>query len=127
MIGKEYLKDLKQTKYKYNEEEIIFITKDSEGNLVWLERGNEGVGLKHIIAHHKNDFENAVGIKENEIALYLYEVLTNGKLIKSNPSKKGGFNKVYKYDGNYYTFVAMGNNGFIVTSYPVPKERGEKL
>ena len=119
MIGREYLYELEKSGHKYSIDDIIFIAKDEQNKLIWLERGNEKAGLMHIIINHKTDFENALGIKENEIALYLYNVITNGKLLDLKPSKaSNGEDRIYEFDGNYYTFVAMGNNGFIVTSFP---------
>ena len=57
-----------------------------------------------------------------EIALYLYNAITNGKMVSSHPSKiTGGLDRVYEYDGYYYTFVGMGDNGFIVTAFPTRK------
>lgn len=122
MIGRELLSELVRQKVKYTEEDIIFITKDKEGKLIWLERGNDISGLTHIILNHSNDFLNAFGIKTDEIALYLYNAITNGEMVSSSPSKiKGGLDRVYEYDGYYYTFVGMGDNGFIVTAFPTKK------
>ena len=43
-------------------------------------------------------------------------------MVSSSPSKiKGGLDRVYEYDGYYYTFVGMGDNGFIVTAFPTKK------
>lgn len=122
MIGRELLTELVNEGYKFTEEDIIFIAKDKTGKLIWLERGNDNAGLKHIVINHKENFEIAYGIKEDEIALYLYNVITSGNVIGSIPSKiQGGLDRIYEYDGNYYTFVGMGNNGFIVTSFPTRK------
>lgn len=122
MIGRELLTELVNEGYKFTEEDIIFIAKDKTGKLIWLERGNANAGLKHIVINHKENFEIAYGIKEDEIALYLYNVITSGNVIGSIPSKiQGGLDRIYEYDGNYYTFVGMGNNGFIVTSFPTRK------
>ena len=122
MIGKELLPELVRQKVKYTEEDIIFITKDKEGKLIWLERGNEISGLTHIILNHGDNFLNAFDIKTDEIALYLYNAITNGKMVSSLPSKiAGGLDRIYEYDGHYYTFVGMGNNGFIVTAFPTGK------
>ena len=122
MIGIELLPDLQAEGCKYSKDEIVFITKDRDGKLIWLERGNDNAGLTHIIKNHKMNFESAFGIKEDEIALHLYNAITNGVLVGSNPSKiKGGLDRIYEYDGQYYTFVGMGDNGFIVTSFPTRK------
>ena len=122
MIGRELLSELVNNGCKFTEESIVFITKDKEGKLIWLERGDANAGLNHIIANHKVNFEIAFGIKEDEIALYLYNAITYGIMVDSKPSKiKGGLDRIYEYDGNYYTFVGMGDNGFIVTSFPTRK------
>jgi len=122
MIGRELLTELVAKDYKFTEDDIVFIAKDRTGKLIWLERGNENAGLTHIVMNHKVNFEAAFGIKEDEIALYLYNVITNGNMINSIPSKiVGGLDRIYEYDGNYYTFVGMGDNGFIVTSFPTRK------
>jgi len=43
-------------------------------------------------------------------------------MVSCAPSKvEGGLDRIYEYDGNYYTFVGMGDNGFIVTSFPARK------
>lgn len=120
MIGKELLERLENC--KYNEEEIVFIAQDKEDNVIWLERGNENAGLVHIILNHKSDFENAYGINENEIALYLYKVVSEGNIVCSTPSiVKGGIDIIYEYDSKYYTFIGKGSNGFIVTAFPTHK------
>ena len=119
MVGKELLPELISSGYKFQEDDIVFIAKDKTDKIIWLERGNERAGLKHIILNHRTHFETAFGIKAEEIALYLYNVITCGDLISCTPSKiKGGLDRVYEYDGQYYTFVGIGNNGFVVTSFP---------
>ena len=108
MIGRNLISELARKEYKYNENDIIFIAKDS--------------GLEHIVKNHGADFSNAYDIQKEEIALYLYNAITNGKVVKSIPSKiKGGLDRIYEYDGNYYTLVGMGDNGFIVTAFPTRK------
>ena len=119
MLGRKYLPLLEQKGCKYTEEDIVFITEDEAKTLVWLETGNQNAGLQHIIAHHKRDFELAFGISESEIAIHLYNILTFGKLIDSKIARTGyGFERVYKYHDEIYTFVAMGSNGYIVTAFP---------
>ena len=122
MVGRELLSELISSGYKFAEADIVFIAKDRTDKLIWLERGNDNAGLQHIILNHKEHFETAFGIKEEEIALYLYNVIVNGNLIRCTPAKiKGGLDRVYEYGGQYYTFVGMGSNGFIVTSFPTDR------
>ena len=122
MVGKELLSELVSNGYKFVEKDIVFIAKDKTDKVVWLERGNNNAGLQHIILNHKKHFESAFGIKEEEIALYLYNVIVNGNLIRCTPSKiQGGLDRVYEYGGQYYTLVGLGSNGFIVTSFPTDR------
>lgn len=122
MKGKEWLPELKTSGFKYSEDELVFIAHDKSGQLLWLEEGNESAGLMHIKAHHAEDFRRAHGVAEDEIADLLFQVVTNGDLISNRPSLKGhGYDRVYDYEDNYYTFMGVGSNGFIVTAFPVGK------
>lgn len=57
MIGKELLDQLANTGSKFTEADIIFITIDKDGKLIWLERGNELAGFEHIVSRHKEQFQ----------------------------------------------------------------------
>ncbi|MBC1549611.1 hypothetical protein HCJ28_06600 [Listeria sp. FSL L7-1434] len=88
------------------------IGKDSSGKLLWLEKGNDKAGLKHIVNGHAENF-NAKGIQD--IPKFLHDTL------KINPIEQGigpkGPFSVYSINGQKYT-LAYGNNGFIVSFYP---------
>ena len=90
------------------------MTKNSDGDLLWLEKGNESAGLTHILQRHEGDFENC-GIEKEKIPELLSEVL------KTDPVKtinnKRGPNNIYTYNGQHY-LVAYGANGYIVSFYP---------
>lgn len=122
MQGKELLPELKASGFKYSEKDIVFIARDKTGQLIWLEEGNESAGLMHIKAHHAEDFRSAHGIGEEDIANLLYDIVTRGNVVSSLPSSNGsGYDRVYDYEENYYTFTGIGTNGFIVTAFPVSK------
>ena len=122
MIKQELFDKLKSSGFLFTEDDVVFITEDTSGQLVWLEKGNENAGLLHIIKNHMSDFNSTNNLTEQELPLFLEEVITKGKIINSNPTKNGGYRKIYDYSGKYYTVVAMGSNGFIVTAFPTPKE-----
>ena len=48
-------------------EDMVFITRDATGQVVWLESGNSGAGLEHILhgngttKGHAGDFKKALG------------------------------------------------------------------
>lgn len=103
MIGLELFPELKASGYKYNEKDIIFISRDRSGQLLWLEEGNENAGLVHIREHHADDFKKAHGADENELANLLYRIVTYGAIVSNIPSSNGrGYDRVYDYDDNYY-------------------------
>lgn len=112
---------------KFNEKDVLFVTKDQSGQMVWLEKGNDNAGLNHILygnnkeMGHKKDFEKACGITEDKVPTFLRDVMTKGRII-SNELKimgtKQGFERVYAYNGQYVVVTGIGTNGFIVSAYP---------
>ncbi|HHQ0978202.1 TPA: LXG domain-containing protein, partial [Listeria innocua] len=108
-LNKNLLDELATSGVKYNPEEVVMITKNLDGKLLWLEKGNNKAGLKHIVDGHAVDFE-ARGIKD--IPSFLNEVLKN-KPIKTGDGKNGPFAN-YLIKGVKYR-VAYGTNGFIVS------------
>lgn len=40
---------LTKARVKFNPNDVLFVTKDKTGQFVWLEKGNKGVGLEHIL------------------------------------------------------------------------------
>ena len=107
---------------KYNPDDVIFVTKDKTGQLVWLEKGNEKAGLKHI-EKHATDFAKKHGIHPNELSNHIEKILTNGEIVSCERKflKNGriGLEKIYCYKGKYYALTAIGTNGFVVSMYPL--------
>lgn len=120
-MKKEYLNELLSLGVKCNINDIIFITKDKSGQLVWLETGNENAGLIHIINRHNTDYVNLFGPEVN-ISSVICEIITNGKIISSHDVIRNGnkgYEKIYDFQGNHYMLSAIGDNGFIVSSFPI--------
>lgn len=107
------ISQLNEKGVKFCQDKIVFITKDVYGNIMWLEEGNSDAGLIHIIQEHKMDLGNR-GI--SDIVAFLKEYV-------STQQYKIG----YGINGPYGDFVfnghtirmAFGDNGFIVSCYPV--------
>lgn len=119
--------ELEKNDTKFTKEDIVFITKDETGQIVWLEKGNSSAGLEHILngdgksLGHAADFEKALGVTRNDIPDYLEKVITNGKVVSNKIVTKGsreGYERIYYYDGNYYVITGIGTNGFIISAYP---------
>lgn len=113
------MEELKKSGEKFIEEDIVMITKQSNGKLAWLEKGNEGAGLKHILKHEK-DFSNK-GISKSEIVPLLAASIKSGKLIGTQGKKSNKPRQVYEVNFNGKVFkiaISIGSNGFIVGANP---------
>ncbi len=119
------LDELEKSGVKFTKEDVSFVTKDTTGQLVWLEKGNSSVGLEHIIERHEQDYINVYGINKEGIPKYIKAVISNGKILhQENVVKNGklGIERIYEYNNQYYTLLALGTNGFIVSMYPVRRK-----
>ena len=112
------------------DEDVLFVTKDKMGQLVWLEKGNKSAGLEHILygdgrsRGHASDFKKALGLESSQLSGYLQKVITYGSIVSNTIKPVGnimGFEKVYSYEGNYYIVIGIGTNGFILSAYPRKK------
>ena len=122
-MNNELIEELANRGETFNEADIVFITKDATGEIIWLENGNETAGLIHIVERHGDDFKRTSGLNVEEIPVFLERVVSQGVVVSNLPSKaRTGYTRIYDYDGSYYTVTGIGTNGFIVTAYPTPKE-----
>ena len=120
-MKEELIKELEESGVKFNKNEIVFITKDKSGMLVWLETGNGLAGLKHIVERHREDFEKAFGINEESIPIFLKNTITNGEIVSTREriiANRRSFEKVYLYEDTKLVMTGIGGNGFIVSAYP---------
>jgi len=127
---KALIEELEKNNIKFNKDEIVFITKDSENQIVWLENGTDFAGLRHIIQRHGEDFKEKHGIEEVDITNHLNSVFSKGKVEYSRPVIKNGrlgYEKLYSYNGNYYLLSGIGSNGYIVSAYPIDPSAALKL
>jgi len=111
---------------------LLFVTKDSSGEIVFLEKGNPGAGLEHIIngtdkkGRHKEHFKKYLNIEENEIGVTLFKFIKADNIINVKPSKNNGKNVIYCLN-NKYLHIVIASNGFIVTAYPASDNEIERL
>ena len=116
------LKQLVDSNVKINLKEVVFTTKDSSGQVIWLEKGNQDAGLTHIMKH-ESDFVTKHNISKGQLTPHLKNVVSKGKLVSSRTvtleNGRNGLEKIYLYKGKYYTLGAIGTNGFIVSMYPI--------
>ncbi|WP_229031033.1 hypothetical protein, partial [Lactiplantibacillus plantarum] len=112
---KELAAFIAKKKYKYTPEDVLAITRGSDGKLYWLEKGNDRAGLKHILKNHEGHFVDR-GVTKKDIPKLLDKALRS-KAIKRGVSKKGPYAD-YNINGKVYR-VAYGDNGFVVSFYPM--------
>lgn len=127
---KDYMSELQASGVKFTKEDVIFVTKDKTGQLVWLEKGNKTAGLEHILngdgntTGHAQDFEKAFGVNRSQLPEYLNNVISRGQIVSNEKKLIGsrlGFERIYDYKGQYYVLTGIGTNGFIVSAYPITK------
>jgi hypothetical protein len=108
------MNELKNSGVKYSERDVVLVTKNYAGKLLWLEKGNKGSGLTHIMHRHGNNFKNL-----NVLALI--KTLVKQKPIAHFEKNNGKqLSDIYIYQSNGKTYLlAYGDNGYIVTFYRV--------
>lgn len=120
--------ELEKSGVKFTKEDVVFVTKDATGQTVWLEKGNSSAGLEHIINRHADDFQSKHGISPENIAQHIKNVFHSGKVEYNRITREnGGYERLYNYKGKYYMISGIGENGFIVSAYPVSETQALKL
>ena len=124
------LKLLIEANVKFNAEDVLFVTKDKSGQLIWLEKGNDNVGLNHILKKHSDDFFAKHKVSKGNIASHINEMVTNGNIEYSRMIKRGNrevIEKLYSNNGKHYLLTGVGTNGFMVSAYPINEKEATKL
>ena len=124
------VKQLEQSGTKFSKDNMVFVTKDKTGQVVWLEKGNASTGLQHIVSRHANDFQSKHGVPKTQITNHLNDVFTSGKVEYNRTTQRNGrlgYERLYSYKGKYYLQTGVGTNGYIVSAYPIDKADAIKL
>ena len=113
------MEELRNSGEKYSEKDIIFIVRQQNGKIAWLEEGNESVGLKHIKIRHAKEFQKK-GIKEGLIPELIKEAIVNGKIIgkQGNGPTPGDIYAVDFMEKKLIIMIVVSSNGFIITAHP---------
>ena len=119
--GRALIEEVQSHGYKINPDEVIGITKDPSGKIIWLEKGHLGgkpSGLAHIIDAHESNF-NAKGIASDDIADYVLTAVSKGDIVGYQGKGKGRPIYEVEYQGKtYQVAVTVGDNGYIVGANP---------
>lgn len=106
---------------KISRKDVVAITKDSSGKIVWLEKGHLGdraSGLAHVIDEHGSQF-NGKGISNEEIPQYLMTAVKYGTVVGYQGRGNGRPIYEFKYEGKTHRVaITIGSNGYIVGANP---------
>ncbi len=81
--GRALIDEVKANGEKINPSEVIGITKDSSGRIIWLEKGRlngKPSGLAHIMDAHESNF-NAKGIASADISDFVLTAVSKGRIV----------------------------------------------
>ena len=116
----EGIKKLEEAGVKFKKDDVVFVTTSSDNQLVWLEKGDDIVGLQHIINRHEMHFLDVFNVKKNEISAKIKEIVSTWPIVSKKTqirSGREGYGVIYKKD-EMTVLIAIGLNGFIVSAYP---------
>ncbi|MFC2659083.1 MAG: hypothetical protein ACFN1F_09960 [Segatella sp.] len=104
--------------YKISPDDVVLITRDPTGKIVWMETGNSRSGLQHIVDRHGHEF-NGKGISNSEIPDYVLEAVYQGKIIGTQGRRNPRTVYEFTYNGERHTIaVQVSENGYIVSANP---------
>lgn len=116
------IKELQKRNENFTQKDIIAAERDRSGNVVWLEKGNDRAGLKHILSH-ESQFTK-FGVDRRDIPEYVMKAITGGNIIGYQGQGTG--RPIYEFDHNGETHrlaVTIGSNGFIVGANPKSRKK----
>ncbi|MEH2007825.1 hypothetical protein [Nostoc sp.] len=102
----------------HSPEKIVRIAKQTDGKIIFLEKGNAEAGLQHILEKHSLEFADK-GIEPNQIPDAIITAVTQGKIIGYQGRKKT--RPIYEVNFNgktQYISVTVSDNGYIVGANP---------
>ena len=120
--------ELKKAGIKHTPENIIRITQDTKGKIIFLETGkagDKGSGLLHILENHREDFLKR-GITEAQIPDLIIRAISEGTII----GIQGKSRIIYQVEINemiQYISLEISPNGYIVSANPTPTRLINKL
>ncbi len=125
--GAALISQLEASGEKINKADVVAITQDASGKIIWLEKGHLGErpsGLAHIIDAHGDEFAKH-GITEAEIPQYIMTAVKYGTIIGYQGRGQGRPIYEFTYEGAARRIaITIGSNGYVVGANPksIPKE-----
>ena len=101
---------------KFNKESTMWIVRKADGQICWLESGNESSGFKHIMQRHPASQFAAFNVSsELGVSSLIYKTITESYPVGTYGS--GGL--VYSFGNQKYLNIVISSNGYIVDAYNV--------
>ena len=117
LLNKKLIQELREKGVKFTEENLMWLFKNKDGKIIFLEKGKNSGGFQHILKH-KEEFLDK-GVFEEDLAEFIMESLKNGKIVGKEGSR---FVYEYIYKGiKQTTAITVSSNGFVVGANPVSK------
>ena len=131
LLAREHMiKPLIDAGVKFYAKDVIFVTHDKKGRLIWLETGNSNSGLNHIVLKHSDDFLNKHNVTQEQIPNHIKSIVQTGNVEYCRTVRKGnrdGLEILYSKENQYYLLSGVGTNGFMVSAYPIDKDEANRL
>ncbi|MEO1254732.1 MAG: Hint domain-containing protein, partial [Bacteroidota bacterium] len=106
---------------RFSRENMVAITRNPDGTVMWLESGSNRAGLQHIMERHGSNFADKLNANnQEEVVELVMNSINNRTPIATRPTPgdtRGGTDYLYDIDGSNLR-VSVGGNGFIVTAFP---------
>jgi len=109
------MNELSNSGVKHNAADVTMVARTQNGQLVWLEKGNNNAGLTHIANRHASDFAKK-GVNVSQIPEYLREAVVSGRVVGTQNTRP-----IYEFVFNgqiHRAAIDIGSNGFIVGANP---------
>jgi len=118
--------ELEQKNIKHTPDEIIWIGRDAQGKVVWLENGDSQKGLTHILTKRKGFAGRQVA--SEDIADLILAAVTKGNLIgyQGQEFPRLVFAVIFK-GKHQFVAVSISTNGYIVGANPADPSRIRKI
>ena len=127
---KKLVEEVKKRGDKITEKDVIFILRDRNGKIIWLEKGHLASkdklpsGLIHIRSAHLSQF-NDKGIPSHLISKTIRKAVETAKIVGTSGKNRD----VYETSINgkiVYIAITVSDNGYIVGAHPVSDWKEKK-
>ena len=112
--GKALIDEVVASGEKISPDDVVMITRDPSGKIIWLETGTPASGLQHIVDRHGHEF-NGIGISNDDIPDYVLEAVYQGHIVGTQGKRSPRTVYEFIYNGKTQRIaVQIGSNGYIV-------------